>query len=42
VINLIENEEKFLESEQQRSAKEFLENFTDKDFLNIHKNIYEP
>jgi hypothetical protein len=27
---------------QQQYAKEFLEKFTDNDFLYVYKNIYEP
>jgi hypothetical protein len=33
VINLIKEDKKFLDSEQQQYAKEFLEKFKDNDFL---------
>jgi hypothetical protein len=41
-IDLSEDDKKFLGTKQQQYAKEFLEKFTDNDFLNVHKNIYEP
>jgi hypothetical protein len=41
VINLTEDNKKFLEVKQQH-VKEFLEKFTDNNFLNILKNIYQP
>jgi hypothetical protein len=40
VINLTEEDKKFLDTKQQHYAKEFLEKLRDKDFLYIHKNIY--
>jgi hypothetical protein len=42
VIDLSEEDKKFLEMKQQQYSKEFLEKFTDNDFLYVHKNIYEP
>jgi hypothetical protein len=41
-IEMSEDDKKFLETKQQQYAKEFLEKFTDNDFLYVHKNIYEP
>jgi hypothetical protein len=41
VINLTEDDKKFLELKQQQYVKEFLEKFMDNDFLYIYKNIYE-
>jgi hypothetical protein len=41
VIDMSEDDKKFLERKQQQFAKEFLEKFTENDFLYIHKNIYE-
>jgi hypothetical protein len=40
-IDLTEDDKIYLEMKQQQYAKEFLEKFTDNDFLYIHKNIYE-
>jgi hypothetical protein len=42
VINLTEDDKKFLETKEQQYTKEFLEKFTDNDLLYIHKNIFEP
>jgi hypothetical protein len=42
VIDMSEDDKKFLEKKQQQYAKEFLEKFTDNYFLYVHKNIYEP
>jgi hypothetical protein len=41
-IDLSEDDKKFLQTKQQQYTKEFLEKFTDNDFLYVHKNIYEP
>jgi hypothetical protein len=41
-IDMSEDDKKFLETNQQQYAKEFLEKFTNNDFLYVHKNIYEP
>jgi hypothetical protein len=40
-IDMSEDDKKFLETKQQQYGKEFLEKFTDNDFLYVHKNIYE-
>jgi hypothetical protein len=41
-INLTEDKNIFLETKQQQYSKEFLEKFTDNDFLYMHMNIYKP
>jgi hypothetical protein len=41
VKDLSENDKKFVETKEQQYVKEFLEKFTDNNFLYIHKNIYE-
>jgi hypothetical protein len=41
-IDLTEDDKIYLETKQQQYTKEFLEKFTDNDFLYIYKNIYEP
>jgi hypothetical protein len=40
-INLIEDDKKFLETKEQQYVKEFVEKFTDNDFLYKHNNVYE-